>query len=420
MANQTGNNKLRVLLMTVGLGQRQDPETTLYSPISKSIADGMWTKVVLLPSRDTRFHAEEIQRRHNQLTFEIHALPEAGMENNADDCFAFFYEVLARLCSELDLRDITVDYTRGTKAMSVGVALAAAAFGISDWRYIAGERGESGTVKGGTEIVLTTIPRSLQARTSLKLAHNLMAAEQFAAAENLASDIVAGGGVESALLNEAQCLLWAARFRGAWDRFDYREAATLLATQPQGEASSNMLPSAVEIDQVRALAEPMPDDYAERARFIGLLARDVIRNARRRWRKGDLEDALFRAYRALEMVGQARLFAAGLDSENLDPVDVRVQNWIEAMRKKGVEIRADRGKIQLPREKVARLLKSIGEIECSRALLDERQFGSLSVKVRNYSILTHGFDAKARTRERAALLQAIDRVEQLIEKYCQT
>lgn len=418
MVNPGDTTMARVLVMTIGLGQRQDPETTLYAPISKSIAHGTWSRIVLLPSRDTLVHAEEIQRRHHPLTFEIHALPEKGLENNADECFAFFHWVLARLHSEFASSEITVDYTRGTKAMSVGIALAAAAFGISDWRYIAGDRGDLGTVKGGTEIVLTTIPRTLQARTLLKLASDLLDAEQFAAAERLAAEIASGGGVEGVLLDEANCLLWTAKFRGAWDRFDYREAESLLATQPEGEAGSSMWPSTDEIAQIRALAQPMPEENAEKARLIGLLARDVIRNARRRWRKGDLEDALFRAYRALEMVGQARLFASGLDSENLDQTDPRVQGWLEAMRRKRREIRAVEGKIQLPREKVARLLKFLGDVECSRALLDEKQFDGLSVKVRNYSILTHGFDAKARTRERDALARAIDQVERLIERYC--
>lgn len=119
-------NSEKVLVLTVGTGDIDNPEATLLDPMRKSVEDGEWDRIVLLPSRTTEESAQTLQGRIANPAVEIDVLPESGQENNADVCFGHFDTVLARLIgSGFKPSNIVVDFTRGTKAMSAALVLAA-------------------------------------------------------------------------------------------------------------------------------------------------------------------------------------------------------------------------------------------------------------------------------------------------------
>ena len=79
----------------------------------------------------------------------------------------------------------------------------------------------------------------------------------------------------------------------------------------------------------------------------------------RRVRAGQYEDALVRAYRTLELIGQIRLFDRGLDSGNLDPDHVAVKALQDRLKKKNdapLPV-SPGGELQAGRSQVARILK---------------------------------------------------------------
>ena len=84
----------------------------------------------------------------------IEALPGPGMENDADACFSHFDGVLDGLRRQGYTSDrIVADFTRGTKAMSAALVLAAVRHELSVLRYIQGERDGQGLVLAGREKV---------------------------------------------------------------------------------------------------------------------------------------------------------------------------------------------------------------------------------------------------------------------------
>lgn len=113
------------------------------------------------------------------------------------------------------------------------------------------------------------------------------------------------------------------------------------------------------------------------------LAADPLVNRWRRMREGAVEDSLLRAYRALKMLGQARLFDCGLGSEKID------QRHPEAARcLAGPDAPVRR---RLGRHEVVGLLRHLGDgstVELGRA-------AHCGVWRRNHSILVHGFRAEA-------------------------
>ena len=138
----------KTLVLTVGTGDPKNLEESLYAPLQKSIDTGGWTHVVFFPSQGTKRNARELCKRYagSDIKFKTYPLPEANMEDDADACFAFFNKKLRTVLKASDggASHVLIDFTRGTKAMSVALVLAAVAHDVPRFRYISGGRGGPG------------------------------------------------------------------------------------------------------------------------------------------------------------------------------------------------------------------------------------------------------------------------------------
>ena len=131
----------QILLCTVGTGTIDQIRDTLLEPLKKSIRQGEWQQVILLPSQLTAANAELLCREVQDVPIAIKPLPQEKMEDDPDACFAHFDSVLATLRTEGAAPDaILVDFTRGTKVMSAALVLAAVRHDIPSLRYISGPR----------------------------------------------------------------------------------------------------------------------------------------------------------------------------------------------------------------------------------------------------------------------------------------
>ncbi len=142
-------SSFQVLVLTVGTGNREQLENTLFTPLRKSIQKGNWSLVVLLPSQETALLAKQLVSQIAEVTFSVRELPKPGDENDPDACFAHFDRVFRELrtCGAT----ITADFTRGTKAMSAALVLAAFRREIPHLRYVTGPRDTRGVVIAGEE-----------------------------------------------------------------------------------------------------------------------------------------------------------------------------------------------------------------------------------------------------------------------------
>jgi len=413
----------KVLLMTVGAGHAGRLEETLFEPLRKSIATGEWVHVVLLPSALTEENAREFERRLAGQPVSIATLPAPGLEDDADACFAHFDGVLAQLMdSGVRPEEIVADFTRGTKAMSAALVLAAAGRGVPLLRYITGKRDDRGTVIPGEEQVRDFRTGRMIFRRDLDLAARFLQAWQFRAAERLPQADVSG--VPSAWLEQAAWLDWFARFWGAWDRLDYGLAARLLDQQPEAPCPvslSRFQPGAAHVAFIRRRARPLPQGLSARAEALRDLAADLVENGRRRLTLGELEDASLRAYRVLELIGQIRLLAHGQDSACVDSSWPPYQDWLAYREKKARKKKTawsppeadEEGRVALARQNVASLLRRLGD-PLGAELCNPEKFWKLDPKRRNLSALIHGFEAGARTADASELAETYDRLEELL------
>lgn len=405
-----------VLLLTVGTGTAEELDATVLKPFAKSIQKGEWEKVVLFPSKVTEGNAFLLRDAHPSVPIEVKALRKAGAEEDVDACFEHFDMEIGRLKeSGFASAGMTADFTRGTKAMSAGLALAAVAQGIGKLRYVgATKRDGRGMALPGFEVAAETSADSVLERQLLLRGLDYLRAGNFRAAAGLFPGwpTIQYSGPRVA---EIRWLCWLAAFWGAWDSFDYKKAKELSAEsrQPKGKLGwlAELTPSKDQIELLAQLTKREPDAWAEKANGCRALAADLLANAGRRLREGQTEEALVRAYRVLELIGQLRLFGHELDSEDIDRRHGIARGWLAAQTDAPRE--DSMGRLPIGREKVASLLSALGD-DLAPKLTQLDWLGEFQPQLRNRSILIHGF--KSRTREKTAeITELLKRLEEFYE-----
>lgn len=420
----------KVLFMTIGTGQADKLEETLYLPILKSIGSDQWAQVKLLPSQETIIHAGTIRDRVPEVPVEIHPLPEANAENDPDACFQHFERIIAATLGQgYRPESCVADITRGTKAMSAGLAMAAVRRDIPVLRYLAGQRDAAaqGTVLSGTEQIVNAHTRMVTASRRLDAARGLFARGNFSAVGTLLDQ---GGpqAVPDSLRPQINAVKAVAAFCAMWDRLDYVSAAE---RAPDMDALtlpddwSGLVPTAASVRFVQTLAADTQreedlrtsDNFTEMARHVGRLCADLIANARRRVAQAQYEDASLRVYRITELIGQAALFIEGYDSEFMPADDDKVIAFITEMEKKksAGDIRPAKGKnggFSFPQQKNVRFLNRLSK-PIGKRLQD---FSNREdVTARNQSLLIHGFKATG-LKDAEALKAHLDQLEDLLRQ----
>jgi len=399
----------KVLILTVGQGTVDKLEETLVTPFRRSFEDGQWQRIVLLPSKETERNARLLVEQFPQFPLEVRALRKPGQEDNTDACFRHFDDVIRRLLDEgFRAENCTADVTRGTKAMTAALAMAAMAHRLGCLRYITGKRDERGMVIADTESVVNVAPERALQRLDVNRAVDYLRAGNYRAVEMLFPG-APKQLYEGHMKEEIRFLAWAGQFWGAWDRFDYKSAR--LHGQRNGmptaapPATREFLPSDEQLLVLETLAGEAPPKARDNAGYCRALAADLLANAERRLAEGQNEEVLVRLYRVLELLGQLRLFLHGIDTGAVRADDERVSSWI-ASRSLTFQPN-ERGLIQIPRQLAADLLlfleKQTGSDKntaIAQKLKDVSWLGEWGPEMRNTSILIHGFRARSRGREK--------------------
>lgn len=401
----------KALILTVGQGTLENLEGTLISPFQKSFEKGEWQRILLLPSKDTEANARLLVERFPQFPLDVRALPKPGEEDDTDACFRHFDEVIQGLLSEgFEAKDCTADVTRGTKAMTAGLAMAAMAHRLGCIRYISGKR-EGGIVTPGSEIPKDVQPAHALRRLEVHRAIDFLKAGNYRAVEGLfprAPEKIYSGH----LGEEIRFLAWAAKFWGAWDRFDYIGAQRYLDERKNNlpantpELARPFQPSQEQAKALWLLARKAAPKADNNAAYCRALAADLLANAERRLAEGQNEEVLVRLYRVLELVGQLRLFERGVDTDAINLNDPKVEQWV---KQEGVTLQKNKsGRVSIARKRAAELLlfleADFGDakgIELAQKLKDLDWLGEWGPEMRNQSILIHGFRARSRGREKA-------------------
>jgi len=313
------------------------------------------------------------------------------------------YHVLATKLPEIlkkwkvDPKNLVVDYTGGTKTMSVALALATID-NSSLYTYIGGaERTKEGlgiVINGKEKMWYTDNPWDEMAVVERREACLLFNRARYLAAAEIFSKTSERVSQVHRPFFEAMKEL--AEGYDLWDRFKHKEARKrlyqsrkIIETFAAASDKAEMLCLANALKDNLSFLEELKNDRAQKGL---LLCYDLLANAKRRAELEDkFDDAIARIYRAIEALAQFRLeFKYGIKTS-----DVRTAQIPESLREEYERRYFDEktSKIKLPLFASYNLLEKLGdELGKSffthyenklRAILDQR----------NRSILAHGFDA---------------------------
>lgn len=298
---------------------------------------------------------------------------------------------------QYNIRDITADFTGGTKAMTAALALAALTQGCR-FSYISGSQRTKnglGTVVTGTELIKGGLsPYWIFAEEAKRNITHLFNAYQFPAVIQIIQNL------NTELLADSEKLFFkvihaCAHAYHEWDNFRYDTAIKYMkdAYKMLPESSKHLLPKPLQTLQdcvrehlpflthlpknTKSFTVPHPD-----------IMTDMYCNALRRAEEGKYDDAVIRLYRIIEMAGQiAFLEVKGKQNskatEDMVPESLREEYKTRYLHEDGI--------LKLPLEATFKLLAKEGN-EMGQWFFDDKNRKRLKQIqfARNNSILIHG------------------------------
>ena len=158
------------------------------------------------------------------------------------------------------------------------------------------------------------------------------------------------------------------------------------------------------------------------AGWLRYVTADLLHNGYRRIDEHHFEDALLRAYRSLELIGQFRLFDKGYDSSAIPPDDPLVVKFREELKKKksgdfGAQNKKGGGEVLTASKMLtARFLKRLDDPFGEKLIAFDDEQPEINAGARNLSILIHGFTVA--DLDECSLRDLYDGITKLLEEDC--
>jgi CRISPR-associated protein (TIGR02710 family) len=325
---------------------------------------------------------------------------EITLVDNVNDlvhCYEKAEEAILRVIKmKYKTDEVIVDYTGGTKNMSVAISLAAISHSFS-FSYVGGtERTKEGIgiVIDGHEVIYKSINPwdflAIEAKKNIALLYNQ---NQFKAARNLTEELQSKSTKYKSMFKKLGFLI---EGYYKWDLFRYAEALDTFKKAKLDELmevqDQSFVSFAMESSNLLHLIEKLARSPRKPSH---ILIGDLFANAERRNEEGKFDDAVLRLYRIVEMLAQERL----LSKYGIDVSDIRKNQIPDSLKEefaKHYKSQRD-GKIKIPQTAAFKLLNELNDEVGHLFRKNEQRFLDLQSS-RNYSYLAHGFDClKERT-----------------------
>jgi CRISPR-associated protein (TIGR02710 family) len=372
----------RGLIISLGTGPGVE------NAIAKSIRQANPTDLVFIASETSLATLDRVSTTLGRSLEEAERI--TANENDVEECYKASLEAIRLLQKKgLPASEIALDFTSGTKAMSAGLVLAAAAMEVGSVIYVYGRRGPDGRVITGAERVSSLNPLEPWLDMRAKLVREFFNLYQFGAALQLLEEMRERVYDEKER-NAIDATRHLIRAYDAWDKFDhenanghFHEIKSLDRLQRWSIALQNNRSFLAALLREKKQAQ---ETKQLKTRFSFDLIVDLLLNAERRAQEGKFDDAVARLYRFTEMLAQALLAQHSIDTSE---VDVRLVPEVlrgELEKSRNAETR----KIEIPLAKSYALLEGLGS-PVGASFRDNKNLKNY-LKRRNSSILAHGVE----------------------------
>lgn len=360
-------------------------------PIIKSILRHKPDFVSFFASHDTTDNVSEIRRVVKRAGLSLKS--ELTLADNVNDllhCHEKAEEAVKRVKSKgYQSGDVIVDYTGGTKNMSVALALAAITHGFS-FSYVGGEvrtKKGIGIVKKGHEAIYRSVnPWDFLAVEEMKKIATLFNTYQFKAAKSVIDGLVDKNVRGKSIFKKLGILIEGYYM---WDLFRHKDALKFvtrarideLVEADNGVINKIARATKAQVEVLQRLSNADKSPCRE-------LILDLFSNAERRFEEKKIDDAVLRLYRTVEMIAQERL----LRGHNINTSGISPENIPESLKDPFSCHRAKSGKYKLPFYAAYALLDALNDKLGATYKKEEPNFKKIQ-SARNGSYLAHGFDS---------------------------
>lgn len=377
------NNSIKAMLVSVG-GTPQ--------PIITSIKKYHPEFVSFFASQETVELVFEILNAvksgtHNEIEKELTIVDDV---NDLYHCYQKAEDAVERINRRGYSKDeVIVDYTGGTKNMSVSLALAAIVHGFS-FSYVGGkERTKEGigvVINGHEEVYESINPWDFLAIEERKRIALLFNTYQFKAAKELANEILKRSTRYRSVFKKLGFIIDGYY---NWDLFRHRQALDCFKRAKMDELIEVDDPSIRSFARETERLTPFLEELALKKRKPDInYILDLYANAERRFKEGKVDDAILRLYRVVEMIVQEKL----LNMYGIDSSDAREESLPERLREDFAgKYKSQRdGKIKIPQSASFELLYELGD-EIGKRFKEQKSSFLDIQNARNHSYLAHGF-----------------------------
>ncbi len=370
-----------ILFMTVGTGtgQNADARKNLAHGLLVSVEHYRPDKCVFFGSEKSKETIEELKKQYIKSRGKEIEYESVVFSNGEIDNFNILFRRMKEKLEEYVSDDIVIDYTSGTKTMTMCAAIVSMLY-HKKLSLVTGTRSLDGIVICGTEMI---------SEQNLYLAYDDMLFSRFKELFNAYRfDEAIRNLDEIKILDEKDKYRTLAIAYNSWDKFMHRETHDLIESLKDKRLAAN---------------KSFLGNVLNNSKLSHLLKlADLLNNAERRIEESKYDDAVARLYRAIELIAQIKLKEYGLNE--LDGAENTIN--LAKLEEIGIDIEkykmySDNKKVRLGLEKKYELLKDCGWEDAKSIYLENADLKNLLMQ-RNNSILAHGLNTT--TKETAVNL----------------
>lgn len=369
------------MLITVGtgIGGKKEATDSLAHGILKSIENFSPQKVIFFGSKNSVDTVNSLKNQYLEIYDEEFKIGEFIEIEEIDSFKKYFTAIKSKIVELEDDYNIIIDYTSGTKTMTMSAAFASMVY-RKRLVFVSGERVNGIVVKGTEEINSQNLYLVYDDLMITKI-KELFNSNRFEAGKVLVEDITNTNENKDVYtrLFDAYSAFDCVDYVNALKNFDVKE---FCIKWPELERTFQMNAKALNIINM--------ETHKQKCFYV--LA-SMLNNARRRAEEKKFDDAIARLYRSLELIAQIRLKDYSIKTSDVDDkilegkVDDDYLYELRLTRDK----KSERIKIGLTQDYI--LLNELGD-ELGKFYMDNEKLIQNSLKYRNQSILAHGLSSQ--------------------------
>lgn len=367
----------KILFMSVGTGLgKKNQKESLAQGLAFSINETEPDHILFIVTEKSKETVNLIEKYYeeeynNKIDYEMVLIDKP---DNFNDCF----EKISGKIKEYPDEKVYIDYTSGTKTMSLTVAIMSVLY-HKKLTSVTGKRGEDGTVIHGTEELKQHNPYSVYDKLNIEKVKHLFNYNRFETAAEILDTVV--------VLEDKEKIKTMINYYDKWDKFNHetfpKDMNSELFTDLEAQLQQNQ----------KSMSIILKEGHDQRCYY--LLA-DLINNAQRRYDEGKYDDAVARLYRSLEFVAQIRLkeydiITSDVDMKILGKHMELSKDYLDGLKKRG----NNREKIKIGLSEDYSLLNNLNDSVRQYYKQNNEEYKNILSK-RNKSIMAHGTEPKTK------------------------